>query len=118
MILLLPAEGGAARELYRLPAADNVAPYTGLAWSPDGRDIYFGASTRTTTLLVPATEIRRVPVAGGEAQPIGVKRGPVRIFQISGDGRRIVYGVDDFDGEVWVMAPPKFSTATKAAGGR
>ena len=93
MIVLLPAEGGSARELYRLPSTDDVAPYTGLTWSPDGRDIYFGASTRTTALAVPAVEIRRVPVAGGEAQPIGVKRGPVSIFQISSDGRRIVYGV-------------------------
>ena len=117
-ILLFSADGGAAREVYRLPTTDDVAPYTGIAWSPDGRDIYFGASTRTATVAVPATEIRRVPVAGGEAQSIGVKRGPVTIFQISNDGRRIAYGVSDFAGEVWVMSPPNFSAATKTVGGR
>jgi Tol biopolymer transport system component len=117
-ILLLAADGGAVRELHRLPLSDDVVPYTGLAWSGDGRDIYFGASTRTPQVAVPSTEIRRIPADGGEAQVVGVKRGPVTIFQISSDGRRIVYGVSDFDGEVWVMAPPKFSAATKVAGSR
>ena len=115
MIQVVPAEGGTPRELIRISRPDELSQYAGLAWSPDG-DIYFGVGS-VSPQLVANFEVRRMPAAGGEAQPIGVKSGAITAFKLSPDGRHIAFGLGDSAFEVWVMQPPQFSVAVKAADG-
>lgn len=116
MIQIVSAEGGAPRELVRISRPDELSQYTGLAWSPDGRDIYFGVGG-VNSQLVATFEMRRMPAAGGESQAIGVKPGAITAFQLSPDGRHIAFGLHDPGFEVWVMQPPQFSAVAKAANG-
>ncbi len=116
-IQIVRSDGGASRELVRLPPTEQMSPYARLAWSPDGRDVYFGASRFDPQRMI-TSEIRRAPVAGGEPQPIGLTGGALTSFQISPDGRHVSFGVDDFMAEVWVMAPPVFSPARLVVGKR
>jgi dipeptidyl aminopeptidase/acylaminoacyl peptidase len=109
-------EDGTASELYHLPISDELPLYPGLAWSPDGAHVYFGAAGNLSSgVAVPDVEMRRVPATGGAAEAIDLKRVGLSAFQISPDGRSIAYGVSDFASEVWVMSPPKLSSAVKAA---
>jgi Tol biopolymer transport system component len=111
-------EDGTSNELHRLPSSDELPFYPGLAWSPDGAHVYFGAAGNLSSgVAVPDVEMRRVPAAGGAAEAIDLKRVGLSAFQISPDGRSIAYGLSDFAGEVWVMSPPKPSAGNRAAGG-
>jgi len=112
LITLVSVDDGSTRELYRPAASEEFSASTGLTWSPDGRDIYFAAGSLTPR-LEPNFELRRVSVAGGKAQPIGLKHRSPASFQISLDGRHIAFGVDDLGGEVWIMQPPKLSAIAR-----
>ncbi len=113
-IQIVPMDGGAARELHRLPASEDIASYANLAWQGDF--IYFGARASQPG-SDPKVEMRRIAVASGRVEPVALESGFITAFQISHDGRRIAYGVSNFGAEVWVMSPPKLGPVTRAAGG-
>jgi Tol biopolymer transport system component len=117
-IELVSVENGTARELYRLPATDDLASYSSVVWAQDGGHLYFAATTGPQGVNVPTVEMRRIPAQGGPAETIDLKRVGLSVFQLSPDGRRIAFGVSDFASEVWVMAPPNLSLPVKAAGAR
>lgn len=114
-IQLVAVDGGAARELHRLPASHDIASYANLAWHGDF--IYFGARSSQPG-GDPKVEMRRVAVADGRVEPVVLESGFITAFQISNDGRRIAYGVSNFGAEVWVMSPPQLAPMTRAAGER
>ncbi|HUS05668.1 MAG TPA: hypothetical protein VMZ52_05210 [Bryobacteraceae bacterium] len=63
-VLLMDKQGGAVRTLIQSP---DLAPFSGIAWSSDGNDVYFGRSQTP-----PDWELWRLPVSGGEPSPTGI----------------------------------------------
>ena len=86
--------GGPARVL----AQEDTAFVWPIAFTPDGRDLIYGHSALR---VAPATEFRRMSVAGGgPAQPLGVVEGFVRLRH---DGRRVAFVRDHSLTEIWAL---------------
>jgi len=77
---VIPARGGQARRL-TFDDSNGGAP----AWTPDGRFIVF-PSQRAGSLT-----LWKVPVVGGEPEPVLVGTGEDTDPEISRDGRRLIY---------------------------
>lgn len=58
---------------------------TAPAWSPDGRVIYFGISSKGRQLIV------KTDVDSGETSTVSDRDGVVVSWSLSGDGRRLIY---------------------------
>jgi Tol biopolymer transport system component len=105
-INVVSAGGGEAREVLRSPGSFQ---FRNVAWSPDGRHIYF-----TRSLIVsdgkggmtpdPGNQqIMRVPVAGGSVEETGIFADEIQAMRLSPDGKRISYTAGRRSLEVWVM---------------
>jgi len=94
---IAPVTGGETREVLRLPKAE--IPSLWLVWTPDGRYLLFGKRKDG------ATELWRIPVAGGEPQNLGLTMKKMEHLSIHPDGYRIAFtGPGPTLGpEVWVM---------------
>ena len=68
VIDVLPAAGGPKREVYRVTGARAPGSF---AWTPDGQHLIF-----VLKALKDAAVLMRIPVEGGEAQPIGISAQP------------------------------------------
>jgi len=79
---LSPVEGGDARQL-----TTHIANDTSPAWSPDGNHILF-LSNRGE-----ATQVWRLPINGGEAQPVTDLPLDITTFRIAPTGDRLVVSV-------------------------
>ena len=100
-ILVTDAQGGESRRIFsseKLGNPFNMNPFNILAWTPDGRHI-----------LVPREEqsaftIWRVPVAGGQPEPVG---GPMKVrikgIQVHPDGRTIFFTGIAGSSEIWAL---------------
>jgi WD40 repeat protein len=75
----------------------GFAPFTALAFSPDGRLLAAGDDQGNVHVWVLATGIRRAPLAG--------HTGAVRALAFSGDGRTLASGSDDTTVLLWDVAP-------------
>ena len=76
--------------------------YIDLAWSPDGRFIYFSKGPDTGY----EWSLYRVPRQGGDAQDLGLKMRRFQSLSVNPDGRRITFASIPPDGEfpqIWVM---------------
>ena len=102
-LMVVPAEGGSAREL--CPKVNTIG---GTAWTKDGRHI-----------LVPGSDsehpqqLLSVPIAGGQPQPTGVSMAELSSPSIHPDGRRIAFAGGQSQQSVWaiknLLAEPKAS---------
>jgi Tol biopolymer transport system component len=99
-LLVLPATGGAAREVARVPA-DQANWRVGPVWMPDGRSIIFakGLKGRPTRKV----ELWRVPAEGGTPQPLGLSFDELWWLRIHPDGHRVALGGWQSKLEVWMM---------------
>ena len=92
-LFVVPAEGGTARQL-----TDGNWNHNGVAWSPDGTEIYF-TSYRADDWDRPSnwqeSEIYAVAVATGEVSQLTHRRGPDGQPVPSPDGRLIAYRAGD-----------------------
>jgi dipeptidyl aminopeptidase/acylaminoacyl peptidase len=92
-LFVVPAEGGTARRL-----TDGNWNHNGVAWSPDGSEIYF-TSYRAEDWDHPSnwqeSEIYAVAVATGEVSQLTHRRGPDGQPVASPDGRLIAYRAGD-----------------------
>ena len=84
---LVQADGSGLRRLTSDPASDTSA-----AWSPDGDTIYF-LSTRGSS-----SQVWRLPLRGGEAQPVTTLPLDVGSFVLSPDGMRLALAMEVFPG--------------------
>jgi hypothetical protein len=74
----------------------------GLAWSPDQRHLFFVRPEGDTG--DGSKSVWRVPLAGGEAENIGISMNRIRGLRMHPDGRRIAFdSVVDPLSEVWVL---------------
>jgi len=92
-LFVVPAEGGTARQL-----TDGEWNHSGLAWSPDGSEIYLTAH-RADDWDRPEnwqeSEIYAVSVATGDIRQLTNRRGPDGEPVPSPDGRLIAYAAGD-----------------------
>jgi Tol biopolymer transport system component len=92
-LMVVPAEGGSAREL-----CPKVYTIGGTAWTKDGRHI-----------LVPGSDsehpqqLLSVPIAGGQPQPTGVSMAELSSPSIHPDGRRIAFAGGQSQQSVWAI---------------
>lgn len=115
IIALLPVAGGPPREIYRFSPSESADFFTGVSWIPNGQEILFGVNQKSDELNE-RTDVRALPATGGVPRSIGIPPGRIAAIQISPDGRRIAYGVNDFSAELWAMEPPKFEMARRTDG--
>lgn len=84
-VFLVPAEGGELREVTR--AFDRGIE--GVRWHPEGRELYSVVALGTETHLM------RMPIAGGSPEPITRGARVVSAFDLSADGRTLVFLSED-----------------------
>ena len=97
-ILALSPLGGEPRTILPLPAGVRI---TTLAWSRDGRDIYFGRSSPEVS--DGKAELWRVRAKGGAPEPLGLSMEGLRDLRFHPDGQRIAFAAGEYSEEVWVL---------------
>ena len=92
-IFLVPAEGGAPRQL-TFGAVNDQGP---LSWSADGRTLYFSGNRSPEWEREPVdTEVHALDIASGAVTALTDRDGPDASPAASPDGRQIAYvGFDD-----------------------
>lgn len=110
-IELVPIGGGTVRTLYTFPDGKVPSPIHGIDWSSDGRYLYFVMPQNE-----PESEIWRIDVADGNAAPVGVQARSITRVRVSPDGRRLGFGLSNFESEIWVMEPPQLPAADRRLG--
>ena len=83
---ILPAAGGAPRELYRGSRLGN-APMNALAWTPDQRYVLLAMAEGGAE----ASDLWRIPVTGGAPQKV-ISMGIIKSPHVHPDGRRLAFG--------------------------
>ena len=99
VLLVMPATGGKTRELFQVPAADEI---TAVVWAPDGRQLLFA---RASGPLNKEEELWRIPAEGGEPQKLALDLTAKQLasLRFHPDGTRIAFTAGDRKEEVWVM---------------
>ena len=101
VVLVMPASGGAPREVLKLEQETVGSVTYSFSWTRDGSHLLF--SKRVAAPTIPS-ELWRVPAEGGEPQRIGLAtwgRGGVRAHP---DGRRIAFtNQTDRKNELWMI---------------
>jgi Tol biopolymer transport system component len=105
---VVPVGGGEVREVLRVELPARIWGPAGLAWAPDGRHLLVPINPKSTGGPAPGapTELLRVPVAGGQAQSLGLAMERIGLGGVHPDGRRLVFDSGqprESAQEVWVM---------------
>ena len=100
ILKILSTMDGAEKDIHKFKFKEYR--YISIAWSPDGRYIYFSKRTDSEDKW----ELCRIPAAGGTAENLGVKMHGFANISIHPDGRRITFASfvgKEKPGGVWVM---------------
>jgi dipeptidyl aminopeptidase/acylaminoacyl peptidase len=92
-VFIVPADGGTPRQL-----TDGNWNHSGIAWSPDGREIYFSSNRRPDHDRPEnwqESDIYAIDVASGRIRQLTTRKGPDGNPVPSPDGRLIAYTGDD-----------------------
>jgi Tol biopolymer transport system component len=87
---IVALDTGRSRELLRVP--DPSVFYKVLAWSVNGRFLFFGNG-----------ELWRVAVENGASEKVGIAMAGLLDVRVHPDGRRIAFFAQEFGGELWAM---------------
>jgi serine/threonine-protein kinase len=101
-VMLMPAEGGAARTLVRADSAAGGTRAWAARWSPDSRSVFYQAFDAARR-----SSIWAVPVAGGPPRVVVRFDDPnVQSFRnvFATDGRRVYFTVGRHESDLWLMA--------------
>jgi Tol biopolymer transport system component len=94
---VIPSGGGEAKTVLRLEKAGGVI--NSVAWSPDGRSIYFSRGSGKAE----ACDVWRVPAAGGQAEKFEVTATGLTGLSFRPDGGELAFMSWTITSEVWVM---------------
>jgi Tol biopolymer transport system component len=95
---VMPPDGGQPQVIYRFDKGKGWS--TSVAWSPDGKYIYF---TRGSNGKTGRQELWRIPSAGGEPVRFDLAADGMENLDIHPDGRRITFNSWRMGADVWVM---------------
>jgi Tol biopolymer transport system component len=104
-LVVAPTTGGEPRAVAHFSGNSTLRDRQeglGLAWSPDQRYLFFVRPSGD--MGDGSMVIWRVPIAGGEAESIGVSMNRIRALRMHPDGRRIAFdSVIDALSELWAL---------------
>jgi Tol biopolymer transport system component len=101
VLAIVPVGGGEAKELLRVEQPNALPPWSGLAWTPDGKYILF--AQRAGDAAQQPFELWRIPAGGGTPQNTGIAMKELRDLRVHPDGQRIVFGAGEIQDETWVL---------------
>lgn len=104
---VVSAEGGEPRELFQAPPRSGIGS---LAWSTDGRSIFFVLTNEEDA------RVMCIAAGGGPARETGVVNDRIRYLRAHPDGQRIGYSGGSQAREVWILENflPRTETPAKA----
>ena len=99
ILVVMPATGGETRELFRVPAAEEIIS---VVWTPDGRQLLFG---RVSGPLYEPAGLWRIPTQGGEPQELALDMTAKQLtsLRFHPDGKQIAFTAGERKQDVWVM---------------
>ena len=99
VLMVMPATGGEPRELFRVPASEEI---TAVVWTPDGRQLLFA---RASGPLLKEEGLWRIPAEGGKPQMLALDLTADQLssLRFHPDGKRIAFTAGDHKQEIWVM---------------
>ena len=96
---VMPSAGGQSRLVYRDALAHGLARFNALSWTPDSEYLLFVNDDDSGV-----NTIWRVPVNGGEAEPLGVQMDRhIKLPQMSPDGERLYFTTMGDGSELWKL---------------
>jgi Tol biopolymer transport system component len=99
-LAVMPAAGGAAREIYRASPWQNSSPDQ--VWTPDQQYIIF--ARQESGGFGASTVLWKMPVAGGAAEKIGISLNARLGFSMPADGKRLfLSATEEGPNEVWAL---------------
>jgi len=101
VLAIVPVGGGEAKELLRVEQPKALPPWSGLAWTPDGKYLLF--TQRAGDSAQQPFELWRIPVGGGTPQKTGIAMQGLRHLRVHPDGQRIVFDAGQIRHETWVL---------------
>jgi Tol biopolymer transport system component len=111
-LFVIPAAGGAPRELFRVEDPVSLLGPSAPGWTPDGR--YIIVRTYREAKPEPERILWAIPAAGGEPKKLGqAPAGLMLGFDVHPDGQRIAFTAGDSKQEFWVLQ--NFLPQTRAA---
>ncbi|MFN7939396.1 MAG: hypothetical protein U0R19_39080 [Bryobacteraceae bacterium] len=103
-LMVVNVANGEARTFATVKWPTNFQRQVGIAWSPDGRYIYF--VKRASETSNGPWELYRIPASGGAEESTGLKGAELRHITISPDGRRVAFTAGSSSTEVWALDNP------------
>jgi Tol biopolymer transport system component len=98
-VAAISVDGGAFRPLVNAAEGSGFMPVQGLAWSADGRHVYFVRTKKGED-----SQLWRVPAAGGAAEYAGISAKGLRGIDVSADGSRVAFTAGERGNpELWVL---------------
>jgi Tol biopolymer transport system component len=88
-IFIMPTSGGKPRELLKVTGPEELQLTYGLAWSPDGRYVYFVKRANRDKDF----ELFRISTSEGKEEPLGLSGIDLRDLDVSPDGSRIAFSL-------------------------
>ncbi len=101
ILMTVASSGGEPRTLLRLEEPQEIQWLGGLAWSRDGRYLFFVASGGPSA--APTVDLWRILADGGQPHALGLGMKGVGTFDIHPDGRRLAFTGQQNRMEVWVL---------------
>ena len=97
-LMVMPAGGGAAREIYRTSVSD-LSHNGAMIWTQDGRHLI------VTARCGPGgqQQLCAIPSEGGAARPLGLGMLEITTRMISADGHRLFFTNEASSPELWVI---------------
>jgi Tol biopolymer transport system component len=102
-LLLIPAEGGEARELFSMKGdgrRELGGSPAGLSWIPDGQHLVYAGRTEPNSKEM---DLWRVAVTGGDPEKVGPLLGNVYDVVVHPEGDRVVFSTRELRQEVWML---------------
>jgi Tol biopolymer transport system component len=96
-VMTIPVNGGEAKEICRMND-HTLEPI----WSKDGKRLFF-ATYNNPPRNDRKPDIWSVPIEGGQPKPLGLGLYWKYFFDISPDGKHLVFMDENFNNELWVM---------------
>jgi Tol biopolymer transport system component len=97
-IVLVATDGTAERKLFEDEHPSDLKPTYGVAWSPDGRSVFFSRAGKNNE-----SELWRMPVEGGSAEATGAHAPMLRFMSIGPKGELVFTGGVPEKLELWAL---------------